>query len=158
MLKVAVKIFIALSLLLCAGAYPAVIVRSDPPEKLELANNWTLSPVGGLPADGATVSLGDYNDSEWCKRPPDAGDRAGDPPRKRSLGGSRPNRFEQRAAGNPDRDGGARSYSRERHAQDVPAGRHGVDVLVGAKRRGARDHPAHPVLKIGIIGGAEERL
>ena len=67
MLKVAVKIFIALSLLLCAGAYPAEIVRFDPPEKLELADNWTLSPAGGLPSDGAAVSHGDFNVSEWYK-------------------------------------------------------------------------------------------
>ncbi|MBV8966847.1 MAG: glycoside hydrolase, partial [Mycobacteriaceae bacterium] len=67
MLKVAVKIFIALSLLLCAGAYPAVFVKSDPPEKLELANNWTLSPVGGIRADGAALSRRGYDDTAWYK-------------------------------------------------------------------------------------------
>src|ERR1700752_100048 len=67
MLKVAVKIFIALSLLLCAGAYPAVLVTSDPPEKLELADNWKLSPAGGLAADGAALSRQAFNDSAWYK-------------------------------------------------------------------------------------------
>lgn len=63
-LKILVKIFIALSLLLCAGAYPVFAV-SQPPEKLELAENWKLSPAGGLSANGAMLSLPDYNDSAW---------------------------------------------------------------------------------------------
>ena len=67
MLKVALKIFIVLSLLLCAGAHPAVVVTSDPPEKLELADNWTLSPAGGLPADGATLSSQNYDSAAWYK-------------------------------------------------------------------------------------------
>jgi exo-1,4-beta-D-glucosaminidase len=67
MLKVAVKIFIALSLLLCAGAYPAAFVRSDPPEKLELAENWKLSPAGGLPVDGTALTNPGYDDSDWYK-------------------------------------------------------------------------------------------
>ena len=67
MLKVALKIFIVLSLLLCAGAHPAVVVTSDPPEKLELADNWTLSPAGGLPADGATLSSQNYDAAAWYK-------------------------------------------------------------------------------------------
>jgi exo-1,4-beta-D-glucosaminidase len=67
MLKVAIKIFIVLSLLLCAGAYPAVSVTSDPPEKLELADNWKLSPAGGLAADGEALSRQDFNDSAWYK-------------------------------------------------------------------------------------------
>lgn len=67
MLKVAVKIFIALSLLLCAGAYPAAFVRSDPPETLELAENWRLSPVGGAAADGAALTSTGYDDSDWYK-------------------------------------------------------------------------------------------
>src|ERR1700757_1222009 len=65
MLKVAVKIFIALSLLLCAGAYPELIVKSDPPEKLELAENWRLSPAGGLQQDGAALSRLGYDDAAW---------------------------------------------------------------------------------------------
>jgi exo-1,4-beta-D-glucosaminidase len=64
MLKIFVKIFIAFSLLLCAGAYP-VFAASDPPEKLELAANWKLSPARGLSAGGAVVSLPDFNDSAW---------------------------------------------------------------------------------------------
>ena len=68
MLKVAVKIFIVLSLLLCAGAaYPAVVVTSDPPEKIELADNWTLSPAGGLPTDGAVISSQNYAAADWYK-------------------------------------------------------------------------------------------
>jgi exo-1,4-beta-D-glucosaminidase len=67
MLKVAVKIFIALSLLLCAGAYPEVIVKSNPPEKLELAENWRLSPAGGLQQDGAALSRRGYDDTAWYK-------------------------------------------------------------------------------------------
>jgi exo-1,4-beta-D-glucosaminidase len=67
MLKVAVKVFIALSLLLCAGAYPELIVKSDPPEKLELAQNWRLSPAGGLQQDGAALSRHGYDDAAWYK-------------------------------------------------------------------------------------------
>ena len=66
MLKVVAKISIALSLLLCAGAYP-VFVSSDPPEKLELADNWTLSPAKGLAANGASVSTGNFDDSPWYR-------------------------------------------------------------------------------------------
>ena len=47
--------------------------------------------------------------------------------------------------------------SGKRRAQDVPAGGDGVDVLVGAERGGARDHPVHPVGQVGVGGGAEER-
>jgi exo-1,4-beta-D-glucosaminidase len=64
MLKISAKIFIALSLLLCAGAYP-VFSNTAPPEKLELAQNWKLTSAQGLPADGATLSLPQYNDSAW---------------------------------------------------------------------------------------------
>jgi exo-1,4-beta-D-glucosaminidase len=64
MMRVFVKIFIAVSLLLCAGAYP-VFATSEPPEKLELAENWKLSPARGLSSDGAMVSLPTYNDSAW---------------------------------------------------------------------------------------------
>jgi exo-1,4-beta-D-glucosaminidase len=67
MLKVAVKIFIALSLLLCAGAHPGVIIKSDPPEKLELADNWTLSSAQGLHQDGAALSRQGYDDTAWYK-------------------------------------------------------------------------------------------
>ena len=66
MLKVVAKICIALSLLLCAGAYP-VFVSSDPPEKLELADNWMLSPAKGLAANGALLSAGNYDDSAWYR-------------------------------------------------------------------------------------------
>ena len=66
MLKVVARITIALSLLLCAGAYP-VFVSSDPPEKLELAENWTLSPAKGLTANGASLSLGNYDDEAWYR-------------------------------------------------------------------------------------------
>ncbi len=66
MLKVVAKICIALSLLLCAGAYP-VFASSDPPEKLELADNWMLSPAKGLAANGASLSAGDYDDSAWYR-------------------------------------------------------------------------------------------
>lgn len=66
MLKVVAKISIALSLLLCAGAYP-VFVGSDPPQKIELADNWTLSPAKGLAANGASLSVGNYDDSAWYR-------------------------------------------------------------------------------------------
>lgn len=66
MLKVVAKISIALSLLLCAGAYP-VFLTSDPPQKLELADNWTLSPAKGLAVNGASVSVGNYDDSAWYR-------------------------------------------------------------------------------------------
>ncbi|HME49474.1 MAG TPA: glycoside hydrolase [Mycobacterium sp.] len=65
-LKILVKISISLSLLLCAGAYP-VFAGSDPPEKLELADNWKLSPADGLSANGAAISVPDYDDSAWYK-------------------------------------------------------------------------------------------
>jgi exo-1,4-beta-D-glucosaminidase len=64
MLKIFAKIFIAVSLLLCAGAYP-VFASSAPPEKLELAENWKLSPARGLAAGGSALSLPTYNDSAW---------------------------------------------------------------------------------------------
>src|SRR5512144_1427901 len=64
MLKVVAKISIALSLLLCAGAYP-VFVSSDPPQELELAENWTLSSAKGLATNGASLSVGSYDDSAW---------------------------------------------------------------------------------------------
>src|SRR5262249_15211232 len=54
----------AASLLLCAGAYP-VFATSESPEKLELADNWRLSPARALSADGAMLSLPAYNDSAW---------------------------------------------------------------------------------------------
>jgi exo-1,4-beta-D-glucosaminidase len=59
-----VRIFISLSLLLCAGAYP-VFAASEPPQKLELADNWKLSPARGLSAGGAMLSRPGYNDSAW---------------------------------------------------------------------------------------------
>jgi len=65
-LKIVVTVFVSLSLLLCAGAYP-VFAGSEPPEKVELAQNWTLSPADGLSANGATISLPHYNDSAWYK-------------------------------------------------------------------------------------------
>ncbi len=65
-LKIVVKISISLSLLLCAGAHP-VFAGSEPPEKLELAQNWKLSPAGGLSANGAAISLPEYDDSAWYK-------------------------------------------------------------------------------------------
>jgi exo-1,4-beta-D-glucosaminidase len=63
-LKIFVRTFIGLSLLLCAGAYP-VFAASAPPEKLELADNWKLSPAQGLSAGGAMLSLPNYSDSAW---------------------------------------------------------------------------------------------
>src|SRR6202158_3557845 len=63
-LKILVRIFISLSLLLCAGAYP-VFAASEPPQKLELADNWKLSPARGLSAGGAMLSRPGYNDSAW---------------------------------------------------------------------------------------------
>ena len=55
MLKIVVSVFIALSLMLCSGAYP-VFRSSDPPEKLELARNWKVFPAIGLTANGAALS------------------------------------------------------------------------------------------------------
>ena len=64
MLKIVVSVFIALSLMLCSGAYP-VFRSSDPPEKLELARNWKLFPASGLTANGAALSTANYNDAPW---------------------------------------------------------------------------------------------
>ncbi len=64
MLKIVVSVFIALSLMLCSGAYPA-FRSSDPPEKLELARNWKLFPASGLTANGAALSTANYNDAPW---------------------------------------------------------------------------------------------
>ena len=76
MLKVVAKISIALSLLLCAGAYP-VFVSSDPPEELELADNWTLSPAKGLVGNGASVSVGSDDRLGVVPNPSHARNRAG---------------------------------------------------------------------------------
>ncbi|HUO39349.1 MAG TPA: beta galactosidase jelly roll domain-containing protein, partial [Mycobacterium sp.] len=65
-LKNLVKIFIAAALLLCAGAYP-VFADPEPPEKLELADNWKLFPAEGLSANGGQLSSPDYNDTAWYK-------------------------------------------------------------------------------------------
>jgi exo-1,4-beta-D-glucosaminidase len=65
-LKIVVIVSTSLSLLLCAGAYP-VFTGSDPPEKLEISQNWKLSPEEGLSANGEAISLPDYNDSAWYK-------------------------------------------------------------------------------------------
>jgi exo-1,4-beta-D-glucosaminidase len=75
MSKIFAKIFIALSLLLCAGAYPTlpnsdaaeVFPSSNPPQKFELANNWKLASAKDLAADGAAVSNPDYQDSAWYR-------------------------------------------------------------------------------------------
>ncbi|MBV8930493.1 MAG: glycoside hydrolase [Mycobacteriaceae bacterium] len=64
MLKILVKVFIALSLLLCAGALP-VFPRPEPPLKMELADNWTLMSAQGLPANGTMLSMPGYKDSAW---------------------------------------------------------------------------------------------
>ncbi|MGB9227580.1 glycosyl hydrolase 2 galactose-binding domain-containing protein [Mycobacterium sp.] len=72
MLKVAVKIFIMLalsSLSLCAAARSPVTghARSAPPERLELSNNWTLSPAENISVDGDALSLSDYDAAAWYK-------------------------------------------------------------------------------------------
>ncbi len=72
MLKVTVKIFIMLaltSLSLCAAAHPplASLAPSAPPERLELANNWTLSPAETIPVDGEALSLSDYDAAAWYR-------------------------------------------------------------------------------------------
>ncbi len=72
MVKVAVKIFILLaltSLSLCAAARSPVVSR-DPaaaPERLEISNNWTLSPAETISADGDTLSSSDYDTAAWYK-------------------------------------------------------------------------------------------
>lgn len=73
MVKVFVKIFTFLLLLMCGGAY-AVFPFPDPPElssaveqpsKFELSDNWKLSPAKDLDGNPAALSLPGYKDSTW---------------------------------------------------------------------------------------------
>jgi len=69
-LKAAVKIFILLalsSLSLCAAAHSPITAhaRSAPPERLELSNNWALSPAGNILMNGDALSLSDYDATAW---------------------------------------------------------------------------------------------
>src|ERR1700759_2729468 len=45
-----------------------------------------------------------------------------------------------------------------RRLEHVPAGWHGVDILVGTKCRFAGAHPAEAVLEVGVVSCTEERL
>jgi exo-1,4-beta-D-glucosaminidase len=72
MLKVAVKIFIMLalsSLSLCAAAYSPLATHapSAAPDRLELSNNWTLSPATKTSMNGDALSLADYDATAWYK-------------------------------------------------------------------------------------------
>ncbi len=71
-MKVAVKIFIVLalsSLSLCAAAYSPVAthVLSAAPDRLELSNNWTLSPAKTTSMNGDVLSVTDYDATAWYK-------------------------------------------------------------------------------------------
>lgn len=70
MLKVVVKILILLaltSLSLCAAARPPLAghARFAAPERVEISDNWTLSPAETIAADGDTVSTPKYDNAAW---------------------------------------------------------------------------------------------
>ncbi|WP_081283310.1 glycoside hydrolase family 2 protein [Mycobacterium asiaticum] len=70
MRKVVVKIFIVLaltSLSLCSAAHSPVATRAPlaAPQRIELANNWTLSPADTIAADGDALSLSNYDAAAW---------------------------------------------------------------------------------------------
>ncbi len=65
MVKISVKIFISLALLLCAADLPAVGAPEPPAGEVELADNWKLISARESPADGAMLSRPDYQDSGW---------------------------------------------------------------------------------------------
>ncbi|OBK13381.1 glycoside hydrolase [Mycobacterium asiaticum] len=55
---------------MCAAAYSPVTTpagQSAPPQRLELANSWTLSPAETISADGDALSLPDYDAAAWYK-------------------------------------------------------------------------------------------
>lgn len=71
-MKVAVKIFVVLalsSLSLCAAAYSPIATHapSAGPERLELSNNWTLSPAKTTSMNGDALSVTDYDATAWYK-------------------------------------------------------------------------------------------
>lgn len=71
-MKVAVKIFVVLalsSLSLCAAAYSPIATHapSAGPERLELSNNWTLSPAKATSMNGDALSVTDYDATAWYK-------------------------------------------------------------------------------------------
>ncbi|MDP7701124.1 glycoside hydrolase [Mycobacterium sp. TY815] len=71
-MKVAVKIFIVLamsSLSLCAAAYSPVATHalSAAPDRLELSNNWTLSPATTTSLNGDALSVTGYDATAWYK-------------------------------------------------------------------------------------------
>ncbi|MFV8320807.1 glycosyl hydrolase 2 galactose-binding domain-containing protein [Mycobacterium sp. 23] len=71
-MKVAVKIFFVLalsSLSLCAAAYSPVATHalSAAPDRLELSNNWTLSPATTTSMTGGALSVTDYDATAWYK-------------------------------------------------------------------------------------------
>jgi exo-1,4-beta-D-glucosaminidase len=56
---------VLLLLLLCAADFRPLARPVRPPGKIELAQGWKLISAKGLSADGATLSLPDYSDSDW---------------------------------------------------------------------------------------------
>ncbi len=63
MVKISVRIFIAMLLVLCAGDFRFFATPEPSPGKTELAENWKLISAEGLSAGGAMLSLPDYDDS-----------------------------------------------------------------------------------------------
>src|SRR5215211_1364156 len=66
MLKVFLKIFISISLLLslCAADF-RVFAAPERPGKIELADNWKLISARDLSVDGAMISRPEYNAAAW---------------------------------------------------------------------------------------------
>jgi exo-1,4-beta-D-glucosaminidase len=59
------RIFIIVSLLACAGSFPATARPAQPPDRIELAEGWQLAAAVGVSADGADLSRVDYTGPGW---------------------------------------------------------------------------------------------